>query len=533
MTSDEELAARLKPPDGEASRTTQPQINGTNENAAQNAAVGENGAMETNAPKSVKEEMKQIAFVNVKGLPGLAWSREAVLIKMIADENPPEMHPYAAFFVRKGILKLIFETEQKRDNAVLQKLTMGNMRVEVEKPYSESGYAPTNRKLIYLFGIPVFEKSENVAEWLKSLGLEIKGEVRTTKYRETNILTGRRSVLVSYPRGFEIPGYAHYEPAKGLDDSDKGPTVSFWWPRMPKCCRQCWKFGHFSRECAETKLAAETEGDLASGPMDQGDEPFQDAQDSTSAATHVPAPGQTTNVVDLTQFPELPTSSSHAPALSKNVLHTMPAPTLDPAKVPHMSLPDINADQQLDNDYGQSGRFTFFHKSNSPLAITCKAPFRIGNQDYINVSQYVNARKAEECGNFNVKYEIMMEKNTSRIKQLGEGITWTKSKDELKAKVFDWLWTACAAMFANNPENLKALLATRSTRIVYCSEADTILGCGVRDTEATDRTQWRGRNLYGDLLTHMRKFCMYNESRKRSLVESSGMSPPTQQQKNL
>ena len=185
----------------------------------------------------------------MKRLPGIAWATEAMIIKAIVDDNEAEILPYAAFYVRRGLLNLVYESKEKRDKAVESKLSIAGMQVEIEKPYAETGFTPSVRKWVYLFGVPIFEKSENVCEWFRAQGIETTGEMRCTKYADTNILTGRRSVMVQHPRGFEFPGYARYEPAKGEEESDKGPVVSFWWPRMAVCCRQCWKYGHIARAC--------------------------------------------------------------------------------------------------------------------------------------------------------------------------------------------------------------------------------------------------------------------------------------------
>jgi ribA/ribD-fused uncharacterized protein len=62
------------------------------------------------------------------------------------------------------------------------------------------------------------------------------------------------------------------------------------------------------------------------------------------------------------------------------------------------------------------------------------------------------------------------------------------------------------AKFTQNPELLKALLATGDREFVECSPVDVVwgVGLGMNDERRHDRTNWRGTNWLGEVLTQLR-----------------------------
>jgi ribA/ribD-fused uncharacterized protein len=423
------------------------------------------------------------AYVNLRGTNLMTLSEKDLMLKL-ASSNANDRHPYAAYMVKRGVLKLIFDSELKRNQAVIEKLNFDELRLDVEKPYRETGLSPSYRRVVHLFGIPIFETNDRVAVWLRSFGLDVIGDVRMVKHAGTEIFTTRRSALLSVPKGHTIPGYAYY-----AEPQERGPRVQFWWPNMTKCCRRCWRFGHVVRDCTMVLSAT--------------------------------APSDPDDAMDVAAESDLPLPPSPMPPVPSGL-------TVSDATFPSLvPVPSFDQDVQLDKEYDN---FTKFFTKKSEFSNHFECSFEIDGNKYCSTEQYLFSAKANHVGEEKIAAEIMASTTGAKAKELGERVQWP-AKDSWKEMGYRWLWTANHAKYIQNPELLQKLKDTKGTRLVECNPHDCFWGIGLSENNpaSSDRKKWRGRNMFGDLLTHLRRWLVFDEGasvvRKRGRVTPSGVSP--------
>lgn len=475
------------------------------------------------------QKKNRFAFVHLQGLP-IAWKTETDLMLMLKDSNAVEKHPYAAYTVGKGTLKLVYKTVDQRDFVVREKLNFGDLRVDVEKPYSETGMVKTFRKVIYMSGFDDFESNDRIVDWLKGNGLPVVGEIRELKHRDTDILNGRRSACVELCDGAGLPGFARYSP-----DPDE-PVISFTWPNMEICCRRCWEFGHIARGCTNPPQMRRTRADemLPAGGSDD------EAMRTPTAPS--PAGGQRT-----TPPPPPPPPESQPVirprAYSKDFPIMMPPRRFSAGRRPSASvpaaqkqgdgwvlngtpIPDMKKDDDLNKKYGNN--FTKFFGYRSQFSNHFPCEFDINGSKYNCTEQYLFSKMAEMCGQQDLRDEIMGLDKGGVIKKRSKEIRWKGTELQRTQHAYVLLAQANKAKYSQNPDLETALVATAGTRLVECNPYDSVWGIRLSHEapESDDLARWRGRNLFGDMLTMLREGIIAKQTRKRHRDGSeSGISP--------
>ena len=74
--------------------------------------------------------------------------------------------------------------------------------------------------------------------------------------------------------------------------------------------------------------------------------------------------------------------------------------------------------------------------------------------------------------------------------------------------------TGSYAKYTQNPNLCTTLMATRGTTLVEASPYDKVWGIGLaeNDPRSRDRSQWRGLNLLGQVLTRVREAIAFEQS---------------------
>ncbi len=133
--------------------------------------------------------------------------------------------------------------------------------------------------------------------------------------------------------------------------------------------------------------------------------------------------------------------------------------------------------------------------------------FTIGDVTYNNCEQYMMAQKALFFKD-QESYEKIMSGNLHPkiLKELGRQVkNFDKKKWETVCKQI--VYEGNYAKFTQNPDLLKILMETKGYELVEASPFDTIWGIGLSkdDPRALDKSQWRGTNWLGEVVTRVRE----------------------------
>jgi ribA/ribD-fused uncharacterized protein len=153
-------------------------------------------------------------------------------------------------------------------------------------------------------------------------------------------------------------------------------------------------------------------------------------------------------------------------------------------------------------------KFTFFW--NGPFSQWYPSEFRIENIISSTVfncaEQAMMYAKAVLMSDMPTADKILASNNPKEQKALGREVSNFNEQlwDSMKYKL---VYEANYEKFTQNPSLKRALLDTKGTTLVEASPYDRIWGIGLSeaDPRAQDRTQWRGENLLGKILTDLRE----------------------------
>lgn len=147
-------------------------------------------------------------------------------------------------------------------------------------------------------------------------------------------------------------------------------------------------------------------------------------------------------------------------------------------------------------------QFTFFW--DGPFSQWHRQSFKVEGETYNTAEQYMMAAKARLFGDTDTLKKIMKTTSPKEQKRLGREVKgYTDEKWDAVAR--QEVYTANHAKFIQNADLLEKLLATTGT-LVEASPYDRKWGIGLKadDPKAKDRSQWRGLNWLGEVLTNLR-----------------------------
>ena len=131
--------------------------------------------------------------------------------------------------------------------------------------------------------------------------------------------------------------------------------------------------------------------------------------------------------------------------------------------------------------------------------------FTVDGVEYNCCEQYMMASKARLFDDKEAERRIMRKTHPSDQKALGRLV---RNFDEGKwnAVARDFVYEANYAKFTQHEDFKQKLLATAGTTLVEASKTDLIWGIGFDESDplACDRSNWRGKNWLGEVLTKVR-----------------------------
>ena len=125
---------------------------------------------------------------------------------------------------------------------------------------------------------------------------------------------------------------------------------------------------------------------------------------------------------------------------------------------------------------------------------------------FCNAEQYLMYHKALVMNDAETAAQILLERKPGKIKALGRQVR-NFSEALWEEKRLAIMEAGCYLKFTQNPALCATLLATGKRTLVEASPVDSIWGIGMAEDDPLVETpsMWRGCNLLGIALTHVRE----------------------------
>lgn len=134
------------------------------------------------------------------------------------------------------------------------------------------------------------------------------------------------------------------------------------------------------------------------------------------------------------------------------------------------------------------------------------SPFEVGGIRFSSMEQYMMYEKAITFGDTVTAKKILLESDAASIKAYGRQVA---NYEEIFWNGVRQIVVYCGLLekFSQNEDLRKKLKATGSEPLVECAVHDTIWGIGLsmRDPDRFNIQKWRGQNLLGFALMHVRE----------------------------
>jgi ribA/ribD-fused uncharacterized protein len=150
--------------------------------------------------------------------------------------------------------------------------------------------------------------------------------------------------------------------------------------------------------------------------------------------------------------------------------------------------------------------FTFFWRTESPFSNWHPAKFKVDGIEFNCSEQYMMYQKALLFQDQEIADQILETDKPGKQKELGRKVKGFKP-DVWNKQCKSIVYEGNKHKFLQNENLLKHLLSTKGTTLVEASPVDTIWGIGLakEDPRAFNRSQWRGKNWLGEVLTQLRE----------------------------
>lgn len=153
--------------------------------------------------------------------------------------------------------------------------------------------------------------------------------------------------------------------------------------------------------------------------------------------------------------------------------------------------------------------YTFFYRTASPFSNFHACQFQVHGVTFTSSEQLFMYCKARYFNDIDIANKILNVDTPKTVKALGRkvvgfnGTQWDKIK-------YDLMCIACYHKFSQNDKLKKSLMETKDTALVEASPTDCIWGIGmdVKHPDIENPQKWRGQNLLGKALDHVRNVLM-------------------------
>ena len=159
-------------------------------------------------------------------------------------------------------------------------------------------------------------------------------------------------------------------------------------------------------------------------------------------------------------------------------------------------------------------KFTLFW--GGPFSQWSSSCFKVDKVEYDTAEKWMMACKARLFKDEEMLLKIMGTSDPKTIKAYGKQVmdfkkeVWEEIQANGKPRCWNYVYRGSYAKYIQNPTLLQILYDTTGTELVEASPYDVIWGIGLGETDpkALDRSQWRGTNWLGEVLTQLREDLM-------------------------
>lgn len=150
-------------------------------------------------------------------------------------------------------------------------------------------------------------------------------------------------------------------------------------------------------------------------------------------------------------------------------------------------------------------KFIFFFKTSHPFSQWYRCKFDAEGLEFNCAEQFMMYKKAVLFNDFEKADLIMKTTEPRKQKEIGRKVSNFDQKiwlDKSESIVFEGNYNK----FHQNHQLRRLLLDTSDSYIVEASPTDTVWGIGLAETDPKrfDKTNWRGKNLLGEILMKVR-----------------------------
>lgn len=385
----------------------------SNQNNFENLMESEENINETSNIFTTKEEKSRTAFIPL--FRNHLLDRNSMdIMKSVSTENLKEIHPLYAFRLPKAF-KLVFSTAAARDRAVKEKLSIFNIRVDLELPREPP---TTKRRTLHIYGIPIDESAASIECWLKNQGMTAESEIRWTTYPGTEIRNGGRSIVVSAPIEKEIPGFMTFNSTS----QKRQIPIQVWYYGIPMWCRRCKGKGHYAKNCSVS-----IENRRHPNPTSYAAKASEHTSDQSSIFAPPPA-----LLPDDENYPPLPQPQGLIDSSSRSLsTHRQPITLESEAssttqELSMQTLGSINAtvtrrdilkERHLETTIQ---KFVPFYSYKNEFSNHFPCSITIGATKYTSTEQFLFSEKAKHMGDDDLYKQIMNARTASEARTLGK-----------------------------------------------------------------------------------------------------------------
>lgn len=149
--------------------------------------------------------------------------------------------------------------------------------------------------------------------------------------------------------------------------------------------------------------------------------------------------------------------------------------------------------------------YTFFYRTANPFSNFHACTIVKGGHAFHSSEQMFMYGKAMLFGDVVHANDVLKASTPKDAKAIGRRVKPFEPKqwDEYKESLMKWV---CCQKFTQNTKLKDKLMSTAGTTLVEASPYDTIWGIGMleSDPDVHDSSKWKGTNLLGKALTHIR-----------------------------